>query len=198
MPNIDSSLSTSIRVWISIYGDKNEYIGEFYVRVPNQLGKLVVPKNTFNQVLAMGKTFTLGAHIRTNDNNNRAYSTEVAIPLLLPQPTACIATLDFGLSLHIPYISYVSNVTLLADFIYDYNPLYPNLIIFKLTNAAAIDNSLFSCTASTLSSDLTIHIPDVLLPDGITHLWIDLTYNPALSTGGNFYWVVSNYGTVSN
>jgi hypothetical protein len=200
MPNIDSSISTSIKVgvFISIYGDKNEYLGELFIYVPTQLGKMVVPKDIFNQLLTMGKKFILGALIKTSDNNNRAYSNGVLLPSLISQPTACVATLYSGLSLHLPYISYASDVSLLADFIYDYNPLYPNLIIFKLTNASVIDNSLFSCTASSLNNNLSIHIPNVLLPDETTHLWVDLEYSRALSIDGNFYWVVSNYGTVSN
>ena len=196
MPNIDYSISTSIKVgvFISIYGDKNEYLGELFIYVPTQLGKMVVPKDTFNQLLTMGKKFILGALIKTSDNNNRAYSNGVLLPSLIPQPTACVATLDSGLSLHLPYISYDSDVSLLADFIYDYNPLYPNLMIFKLTNASVIDKSLFSCTASSLNNNLSIHIPNVLLPDETTHLWVDLEYSAALSTDGKLYWVVSNCG----
>ena len=113
--------------------------------------------------------------------------------------TACTANLNASLQLHIPYLSYNNaNLSLSTDFVYDPNPSYPTLIPFKLTYYAILNNPSFSCAASTLSSNLTIHIPDVLFPDGVTHIWVDLTYNPALSTGGNFYWVVSNYGAVSN
>lgn len=112
---------------------------------------------------------------------------------------ACSATLNAALSLHIPYISYGNGtLSLWVDFTYNPNPSYPTLIPFKLTNYAIINNPSFTCSPSTLASDLTIHIPDVLLPNGVTHIWVDLSYSPALSTGGNFYWVVSNYGTVSN
>jgi len=118
-------------------------------------------------------------------------------------PTSmCTATIDGNLLLHIPYISYVNpitgNLTLWADFVYNFNPTYPALILFKLTNYGTINNPTFSCVASTLASDLTIYIPDVLLPDGITHIWADLTYSATLSTNGNYYWVVSNYGAVTN
>jgi len=119
-----------------------------------------------------------------------------------PPPTACTATLDGNLSLHIPYISYDNPasgmLSLWADFVYAFNPTYPTLISFKLTNADFINNPSFSCGASTLSADLKIHIRDVLLPDAITYLWVDLEYSAALSTDGNFYWVVSDYGPVSN
>jgi len=104
--------------------------------------------------------------------------------------------------LHIPYISYVNpilgTVSLWAKFVYEFNPTYPTLILFKLTDAYVINNPSYSCAASTLSYDLIIHIPDVLLSDGIFRLWIDLDYSPALSIDGNSYWVVSKYGVVSN
>jgi hypothetical protein len=67
-----------------------------------------------------------------------------------------------------------------------------------LTNYGIIKNPSFPCAASTLSADLKIHIPDVLLPDGTTHLWVDLEYSPSLSTAENSYFVVKNYGAVSN
>ena len=111
----------------------------------------------------------------------------------------CTATLDGNLLLHIPYLSYNNGtLSLLADLVYYPNPTYPTLIPFKLSNYAILNNPSFSCEASTLANDLTIHIPNVLFPDGVTHIWVDLTYSPALSTDGNFYWVVTNYGTVSH
>ncbi len=119
-----------------------------------------------------------------------------------PTSTACTATLNGNLLLHIPYISYVNPVSgsqsIWADLVYEPNPTYPELIPFKLTNYGAINNPSFSCAASTLSADFKIHIPDVLLPDGITHIWVDLAYSPALSIDGKVYFFVSNYGVVSN
>jgi len=115
-----------------------------------------------------------------------------------PTPTACTATIDGNLLLHIPYISYVNptsgTLSLWADMVYEFNPTSPTLIPFKLSNYGVINNPSLSCTASTLSSNwivLIIHIPDVLLPDGNTHLWVDLVY---YSTNGNAYFVVTNYG----
>lgn len=196
---IDPQIQTSARAWISFYDEQEKYLGELFVSVPTQLGRLFVPNDIFNQVLTMGKTFKLGTRINTNDNNNRAYSTEVPLPNLLPQPTACTATLHPNLLLHIPYLSYGNGtLTLSADFVFDYNPTYPTLLPFKLTNAAVINSPSFSCEASTLYDSFKIHIPDVLFPDGITHLWVDLEYSSALSIDGNFYWVVTNYGAVSN
>ena len=90
-------------------------------------------------------------------------------------PTVCTATLDGNLSLFIPVLSYLDlslvKTSYWAYFVYEYNPTYPTLILFKLTSAGI---STFSCTASILSDDLEIHIPDVLFPDGITHRSIDL------------------------
>lgn len=109
--------------------------------------------------------------------------------------TGCTATIDVSLSLHIPVLSYQGVPSFWADFIFAYNPAYPELIPFKLTGAGASFPN-FSCTASTISSDFKIHIPDVLFPDGITHIWLDLEYSQALSTNVIFYWVVTNGGVL--
>ena len=115
---------------------------------------------------------------------------------------SCTATVDGSqYLLHIPYISYTNPVSetlwLWADLLCVYSPSYPQMLIFKLTNNNLINNPSLSCTAATLSmsgSDLGIHIPDVLLPGWVTHIWADLTYNAALSTDGNDYFVVTNFG----
>jgi hypothetical protein len=49
-----------------------------------------------------------------------------------------------------------------------------------------------------LSEDLKIHIPDLLLPDGATHLWVDLSYSQALSTDTKVIFSVTNFGSVSS
>jgi hypothetical protein len=119
-----------------------------------------------------------------------------------PMTTACTATLYGNLLLQIPYISYYNSMLgtlwFWADFVYEFNPTYPAIIFFKLSNADFISSPSISCAASTLSDDFKIHIPDVLLPDGITHLWLDLEYIPALYTGGIVYFVVTDGGFVSN
>ena len=115
------------------------------------------------------------------------------------KPTECMATLDKNLLLRIPYLSYVNGtISLWADLTYDFNPTHPNLLPFKLTNYGVINNPSFSCAASTLSSDLKIHIPDIQLPDGITHIWVDLEYSPVLSTSENSRFLVTTYGGISN
>jgi hypothetical protein len=197
-PNIQS-----VKAQIKAYGEQGnnlDYLGEVFVSIPTNMAWVLVPKNIFDQVLSMGKTLKLVTQTRTNDNNNRSYSNEVPINISqIPTGTACTSTLNANLQLQIPYLSYDNGaLRLWADFVYNPDPSYPTLIPFKLTNYAVINNPSFTCSPSTLSNDFKIHIPDVLLPDGITRLWVDLTYNPALSTDGNFYWVVSNFGTVSN
>jgi len=119
-----------------------------------------------------------------------------------PSPTACTATLDENLLLHIPFISYTDPTSeilwLWADFDYDYNPTFPQSIIFTLVSNAPVNTPSLSCAAATLSissSDVGMHIPDLLLPDGITHLWADMEYSSYFSTNGNICFVVTNYGS---
>lgn len=123
-------------------------------------------------------------------------------PPSTPPPTECTATLDGKLLLHIPYLSYINQMlgtlSLWSDFVYEFNPTYPTSILFKLTDSGMINNPSYLCAASTLSANFKIHIPDVLLPDGSTHLWVDLEYDPALSTKGNTYFFVTSYEVVSN
>jgi hypothetical protein len=114
-------------------------------------------------------------------------------------PTACTATItttiDGNLLLHIPNL--LSVFWIWADLVNVFNYENPTLILFKWTNFGVIENPSFSCEASTLSGNpKTIHIPDVLLPDKITRLWVDLEYSPALSTDGNNYYEAKNYGIV--
>jgi hypothetical protein len=66
----------------------------------------------------------------------------------------------------------------------------------QLTNHA-IQSEIFMCKSSTLSDDLMIHIPNVLPPDGIIRMWMYLAYNASLSTHGNVYFYVWNYGVIS-
>ena len=115
----------------------------------------------------------------------------------------CTATLDGNLMLHIPVLSYLNPPwgapSFWAYFVYEYNPMYPALILFKMTNAGIITVPTFGCTISTISNDyLIIHIPDVLIADGITHLWGDMEYSAVLSTDGNTCFVVTRYGVVPN
>jgi hypothetical protein len=154
---------------------------------------------TFSEIFAWGVNFDEGCiDIRPKSYSDYAYNVR-AVRGGLPQIPTCTATINNILSLHIPYLYYGTGIiTLSAEFVFEYNPSSPTLIPFKLIKAAVISNPSFSCSASTISDDFKIHIPDVLLPDGVTHLWLDLEYSPLLSTDGKFYWVVSNYGVNSN
>ena len=114
--------------------------------------------------------------------------------------SACTATIDGNLQLHIPLLShlipYWGAPSYTVDLVYAYNPSYPTMIIFKLTQAALAQSGVYLCDPSTLADDFTIHILDALRPDGITRMWLDLTYSQALSTNGVCFYV-SNYGVIS-
>jgi hypothetical protein len=128
------------------------------------------------------------------------------VDVTVTQPTGCTATLDGNLMLHIPVLAYLNpwwgSPAFWAYFVYEYNPAYPALILFKMTNAGIITASTYSCKTSeisTISNDLIkIHIPNVLLADGITLLSVDMEYSPAFSTNGNTCFVVTKYGVVPN
>jgi N-acetylneuraminic acid mutarotase len=158
-----------------------------------------LPTPTENHLSAIvnDEMYVVGGNISDNNYGITAEVWKCNISSI--DPSACTANLNASLQLHVPYLSYNNGaMTLSADFTYNPDPSYPTLIPFKLSNYAILNNPYFSCTASTLSDDLTIHIPDLLLLDGITHLWVDLEYSPVLSTDGNFYWVVTDYGAVDN
>jgi len=114
--------------------------------------------------------------------------------------TKCTATIDANLSMHIPLLShlipYWGAPSYTVDLVYAYNSSYPTMIIFKLTQVAVAQSGVYMCDPSTLADNFTIHIPDALLPDGITRMWLDLTYSQALSANGVCFYV-SNYGVGS-
>ena len=116
--------------------------------------------------------------------------------------TACTATIDKNSFLHIPHLSYIDPVSgtlsLSAKLVNEFNPSYPTLILFKLTEYAVTQNPSFSCKSSTLSKEFAIHIPDVLVSDGVTHLWVDMEYSPDFSTDEYSYFEAKDYGVVSN
>jgi hypothetical protein len=138
---------------------------------------------------------------RTGTIRVRAYGDGTStkdVTVILTQADACTATIDAKLLLHIPYLS-SGKLLRWADLVNVFDDKNPTLILFKLTDYGVIENPFFSCKASTLSDDLKIiHIPDVLLPDGVTHLWVDMEYSSAFSTAKDDYFVATNYGIVSN
>jgi len=139
------------------------------------------------------------ATIRVTANGAEGNPMDVMVTQAATPQTDCTATLDKNFSLHIPYITY-GTLLLWADFVYEYNPMYPTLIIFNLTNTAMLTIYRYECEKeeSTLSDDFKIHIPGLLLADGITRLSVDMEYSPAFSTNGNTCFVVAKYGVVSN
>jgi streptogramin lyase len=114
----------------------------------------------------------------------------------------CSANLDASAVLNVPYLANQNAISgspwVWANFIYEPNPSFPSLIPFKLTTMGLIDNPSSTCTPSTLYADLTIHIPDMTVPGGSAHLWVDLKYSPILSTAGKNVFVITSYGQVSN
>jgi hypothetical protein len=128
--------------------------------------------------------------------------TPTPIPTQAPAPTACTATLDDSLQFHIPYLAFVDPISgtlsFWADFQYASDPENPALILFTLTGADLIASPSYSCSPAALSGDLKIFVPDVLLPDGVTRLWLEMTYSALLSTDAAAYFSVTNGGLVSN
>jgi len=88
VPYIDPNIQTSVKAQIRAYDENDNYMGEIFVSVPTNMGYVFVPRDIFNEALVMGKTLKLVTQIRTNDNNNRAYSTEV--PLVIQGAAAAL------------------------------------------------------------------------------------------------------------
>lgn len=74
------ALQTSVRGWVDVYQD-DTWKGELYVRIPTHMGRLFVPGFILDQVKKKGNKYRFGIHLRTNDNNNRAYSNSTSISL---------------------------------------------------------------------------------------------------------------------
>jgi Viral BACON domain/Putative binding domain, N-terminal len=120
------------------------------------------------------------------------------VDITVTQPTVCTVTLDGNLMLHIPILASINDwwwaPAYSADFVYEYNPTYPALIILKMTNVTMRTTYIPECEKeeSTYTDDyFTIHIPGLLLADGITRLSVDMEYSPAFSTNGNICFVVT-------
>jgi len=67
-----------------------------------------------------------------------------------------------------------------------------------MTNAGIITASTYSCKTSEISNDFKIHIPGLLLANGITRLSVDMESSTVLSVNGNTCFVVTKYGVVPN
>jgi hypothetical protein len=71
-----SGLATSVRAFVTII-DKGQYVGELDIRQPTHLGIAIIPSNVVQKLEAEGDTFRVQLQLRTNDNNNRAYSNSI-------------------------------------------------------------------------------------------------------------------------
>lgn len=107
------------------------------------------------------------------------------------QEPVCIATLNDYLVLNIPNLYYAQQqISFRADFQMVRVPSDPYSTYFQLTNNIDVLTSPSpTCAKSTLSNDLKIHIPDVLM-NGI-HYTMDLEYKPNISYTGAFF-IVTN------
>lgn len=108
------------------------------------------------------------------------------------QPVECTATMDQKWAIHIPVLEHVSLITRWDSA--DLTGVAASN--YQLESTGAIQRPSFSCeparTDDSPNDPSRIHIPDVLLPDGITHLWLDLDYNRVLGT-----YNITNGGVVS-
>lgn len=71
---LDPALETSVRAIILIYDKNDNFVGELYTRLPTHFGRLYVPRDIVEKILAQGQRIKLQIQIRTNDQNNRSYS----------------------------------------------------------------------------------------------------------------------------
>jgi hypothetical protein len=76
-----ASYDISIRCWISIF-DKNSYIGDIWIVLPVNAGMLFVPSRIMNLAKEKGDHFKIGLHIKTNDDNNRVYTSDIPLSAL--------------------------------------------------------------------------------------------------------------------
>jgi hypothetical protein len=118
------------------------------------------------------------------------------------QAYTCTATLDENLSLHVPLLSYLippwGAPSFWADMVYASHQAYPETILFKLTNAGIVQGGSYECNPSTLSDEVIVHIQDMLLPNGFSHVWAYLEYLPNISSAQGAYFRVVKYGLITN
>jgi len=74
-----SDISTSVRAWIDIYNESNVWVGDIWIKVPTHMGWAFAPNSLLQQIPGQNNSYKIGLQVRTNDNNNRAYSNVVNI-----------------------------------------------------------------------------------------------------------------------
>lgn len=118
------------------------------------------------------------------------------------QAYTCTATLDENLSLHVPLLSYLippwGAPSFWADMAYTTHQAYPETILFKLTNVGIVQGGSYECNPSTMSDEVIVHIQDMLLPNGFSHVWAYLEYVPDISSAKESYFKVVKYGLITN
>ncbi|QTA79359.1 Carboxypeptidase-like domain-containing protein [Desulfonema limicola] len=72
-----SDVNTTVRTWVSAYANES-FIGDIFITVPTHLGWAFAPANLLQALEQFGgETLKIGIHVRSNDNNNRNYTTEI-------------------------------------------------------------------------------------------------------------------------
>jgi hypothetical protein len=78
--NLSPDLDTSVAGCIEIYNNDN-YVGYIWIRLPTDLGYIYVPEGLVEYIENSGTRFELIIMLRTNDNNNRAYSNPLKLTI---------------------------------------------------------------------------------------------------------------------
>ena len=74
---LQSEISTTVRAWIDIYNESSVCVGNIWLTIPTHMGWAFAPNSLLQQIPGQNSTIKIGLHVRTNDNNNRAYSNVV-------------------------------------------------------------------------------------------------------------------------
>lgn len=122
-----------------------------------------IPDSSFKTVISGGNFPGLGS----------SYTVE-SPGFALNTSNICAASISNTLKMHVPILSYGSQ-SFWADFEY-----VPNTLNFTLTNSGEITetNNFGSCSPSTLSSDLKLHMP-VVFYNNVSY-WADFQYTQGL------------------
>lgn len=122
----------------------------------------------------------------------------VAAKFTKTKTPVCTASFNEDLILRIPIMSYMNDlfgkVFLWVDMQY---VLTPKDVVFKLIDLGSVSNpSAYQCTASTLSSDLSIKIPELTIVGFSEKFWMNLNYDVARSSNDTIYFVLKDFGIV--
>lgn len=89
---------TSARAIIEIY-DNQQYVGSVWLRLPSHMRGMIIPYDLIQKMKSKGDNYKSMIQLRTNDNNNRTYSSKAnfetppsasaSVTSLLPVENAC-------------------------------------------------------------------------------------------------------------